>query len=324
MSTPAMPRKTFLKIAACLGLMASGGSVWSQASAPIRIIVPLAAGGGGDIVARMVGAKLQQVLNQSVAVENRPGGATTIGTDMVAKAAPDGRTLVLATSSHVVNPGLVKLPYHSVKDFSGVSLIATSPLMLVVNAKTPVRNVPEFLAYAKAQPKGLTYASSGLGGLPHLSGELLARLANLNLIHVPYKGSGPAEVDLIGGQVDLYFASPSSVMPHVKSGKLRALAVTTSTRSPAFPDLPTMSEFLPKFESGTLYSLLAPAGTPQATLDSLSNAVRKVCEMPEIKEKMAEFGATIVASSPADTMKFIEDQIALWERVIKDANIKAN
>ena len=129
---------------------------------------------------------------------------------------------------------------------------------------------------------------------------------------------------MIGGQVDLYFASPSSVMPHVKSGKLRALAVTTSTRSPAFPDLPTMSEFLPKFESGTLYSLLAPAGTPQATLDSLSNAVRKVCEMPEIKEKMAEFGATIVASSPADTMKFIEDQIALWERVIKDANIKAN
>jgi tripartite-type tricarboxylate transporter receptor subunit TctC len=305
-------------------VVAAGTSAQAQSGGNLRIVVPLAAGGGGDIVARLIAAKLQVVLNQPVIVENKPGGATVIGSDLVAKSPPDGQTLLMATSSHVVNPSLLKLPYDPVKDFAGVSLIATSPLMLVVNSKSPVKSLPEMLKHAKAQSKPLTYASSGIGGLPHLSGELFAHLAELKLTHVPYKGSAPAEVDLIGGQVDMYFASPSSAAPHIQSGKLRPLAVTTTRRSPAFPDLPTMGEHVPRFESGTFYALVAPAGTPPAVLDRLSAAVRTATEMPEVKQRMAEIGADVVASSPADTMKFLEDQIGQWEGVVKSANIKAD
>jgi tripartite-type tricarboxylate transporter receptor subunit TctC len=177
-------------------VVAAGTSAQAQSGGNLRIVVPLAAGGGGDIVARLIAAKLQVVLNQPVIVENKPGGATVIGSDLVAKSPPDGQTLLMATSSHVVNPSLLKLPYDPVKDFAGVSLIATSPLMLVVNSKSPVKSLPEMLKHAKAQSKPLTYASSGIGGLPHLSGELFAHLADLKLTHVPYKGSAPAEEDL--------------------------------------------------------------------------------------------------------------------------------
>ena len=190
--------------------------------------------------------------------------------------------------------------------------------------RPPSGRTASAIAQAKTHPNGMTFASSGLGGLPHLSGELFAHLAGLKLVHVPYKGSAPAEVDLMGGQVDMYFASPSSAAPHVQSGKLRALAVTGKARSPAFPDLPSMSEHVPKFESGTFYALVAPAGTPQATLDRLSAAVRKATEMPDVKQKMDEIGADIVASSPADTMKYLDEQIRQWEGVVKSANIKAD
>jgi tripartite-type tricarboxylate transporter receptor subunit TctC len=305
-------------------LLAAGLGAQAQQGNAIRLIVPLAAGGGGDIVARLIASKMQAVLGQPVVVENKAGGATVVGSDLVAKAPADGQTLLMATSSHVVNPSLLKLPYDPVKDFSGVSLIATSPLMLVVNSKSTAKTLPELIAQAKTHPNGMTFASSGLGGLPHLSGELFAHLAGLKLVHVPYKGSAPAEVDLMGGQVDMYFASPSSAAPHVQSGKLRALAVTGKARSPAFPDLPSMSEHVPKFESGTFYALVAPAGTPQATLDRLSAAVKKATEMPDVKQKMDEIGADVVASSPADTMKFLEEQIRQWEGVVKSANIKAD
>lgn len=302
----------------------SAGAQTDFPNRPIKLVVPLAPGGGGDIVARLVAAKLQPLLGQTVVVENRGGGASVIGSDIVAKAPADGYTLLMATSSHVINGSLIKLPYDSVKSFAGVSLIATSPLMLVVNSKFPAKSVPELIALAKSRPQGLTYASSGLGGLPHLSGELLSRSADVKLVHVPYKGSGPAESDLLGGQVDMYFASPSSAAPHVKSGGLRALAMTGNKRSAAFPDLPSMSEFYPAFDAGTLYAILAPAGTPQPILDKLSNAMRKVVEEPEVKEKFAGLGAELVGANPADTMKFIDDQIRQWDKVVKDANIKVN
>ena len=307
-----------------LVLAAGAGAQAQQQSGTLRIVVPLAPGGGGDIVARLVATKLQAVLGQPVIVENKAGGATVIGTDQVAKAPPDGQTLLMATSSHVVNPSLLKLPYDPVKDFAGVSLIATSPLMLVVNAKSPAKSLPELMQIAKAQQKPMTFASSGIGGLPHLSGELFSRLADVKLTHVPYKGSGPAELDLLGGQVDMYFASPSSAAPHVQSGKLRALAVTSTSRSHAFPDLPAMAEHVPRFESGTFYALVAPAGTPPAVLERLSAAVKKVAEMPDVQQKMAEIGADLVASSPADTMKFLESQIRQWEGVVRGANIKVD
>jgi tripartite-type tricarboxylate transporter receptor subunit TctC len=318
MACKPLTRRTFaaLALVACVGTHA-------QPAQTLRIVVPLAPGGGGDIVARLVASKLQVVLDQPVIVENKPGGATVIGSDLVAKAPADGQTLLMATSSHVVNPSLLKLPYDPVKDFAGVSLIATSPLMLVMNSKTPVKSLAELLQHAKGQDKPMTYASSGIGGLPHLSGELLGRLANLKLTHVPYKGSAPAERDLIGGQVDMFFASPSSAAPHLQSGKLRALAVTSTTRSATFPELPAMAEQVPGFESGTFYALLAPAGTPPAALERLSGAVRKATEMPDVRQKMADIGAGIVASSPGETMKFIEDQIRQWDGVVKGANIKA-
>lgn len=293
--------------------------------APIRIVVPLATGGGGDIVGRMIAGKLQEILGQPVTVENKPGGGTTIGTDLVAKSAGDGRNLVLATSSHVVNPSILpRLPFDPVKDFAGVSLIATAPLLMVINAKTPARSVTELIALAKARPNGMTFASSGIGSLPHLSGELLARLGGVRLTHVPYKGSGPAEVDLIGGQVDLFFASPASVVSHIQGGRLRALAISTGQRSPAFPDIPAVAETYPGFESGTLYALLAPAATPRPILDTLSQAVRKATEMPDVQDRLDKMGAIRVASGPAETLQFIESQIALWAQVVKDAGIKAD
>ncbi len=291
---------------------------------PIKMIVPLAAGGGGDIVARLIASKMQGLLGQSVVVENRPGGATAIGSDFVAKSPADGYTLLMATSSHVINGSLIKLPFDPVKDFSGVSLFATSPLTLAVNSKTPVKSLAELVALAKSRPQGLTYASSGLGSLPHLSGELFARSAGIKLIHVAYKGSGPAEVDLLGGQVDMYFGSPSSLAAHVKNGSLRLLATTGFKRSPAFPDLPTVGESYAGFGAETLYAILAPANTPPAVLERLNGAIRQVAQMPDVKERLSGQGADIVASSPADTMKYIDSQVRQWEKVVKDAGIKAN
>lgn len=290
---------------------------------PIKLIVPLAPGGGGDIVARMLAGKLQPLLGQPVTVENRAGGATVIGTDVVAKAPPDGYTLVLATSSHAINGTLIRLPFDPVTDFAGVSLIATSPLMLAVNPKRiPARNLAELVAMAKSAPAGLTYGSSGLGGLPHLSGELLARTASVKLIHVAYKGSGPAEVDLLGGQIDMYFGSPSSLFPHVKAGTLRLLASTGATRSGAFPDVPTLAETYPGFSAETFYCLLAPARTPQPVLDKLSTAIRRALEAPELKERLTDLGADIVGSTPAEGLKYIDTQVRQWDKVVKEAGVK--
>jgi tripartite-type tricarboxylate transporter receptor subunit TctC len=293
---------------------------------PIKLIVPLAPGGGGDIVGRLVATRLSQVLGQSVVVENRAGGATVIGTDLVARAAPDGYMLVLATSSHVINGSMVKLPFDPVKDFSGVCLMATSPLTLAVNPKKmPVNTLQELVEYAKSRPQGLTYGSSGLGGLPHLSGELLARVAKIPLVHVPYKGSGPAEQDLLGGQIDMYFGSPSSLMPHVKAGTLRLLATTGEKRAPAFPDLPTVSEVYPAFGGAeTFYAVLAPANMPAPVIEKLNASIRQVLAAPEVRDRLASLGADVVGSSPAETLKYIDTQVRQWDKLVKEAGIKAS
>jgi tripartite-type tricarboxylate transporter receptor subunit TctC len=290
---------------------------------PIKLIVPLAPGGGGDIVARLIAAKIGPVLGQTVVVENRAGGATVIGTDLVAKAAPDGYTLVLATSSHAINGSLIKLPFDPVKDFTGVSLIATSPLMLTVNPKkVPARSLAELIALAKSRPEGLTYASSGLGSLPHLSGELLARTAGVKLLHIAYKGSAPAEADLLGGQIDMYFGSPSSLLAHVKSGALLMIASTGSKRSAAFPNVPTMAETYPGLSAETFYLVLAPAGTPAPVVEKLSAAIRGAVEAQDMKDRLADLGAEPVGSSPADGLKYIDAQVRQWRAVVKEAGIK--
>lgn len=291
---------------------------------PLKLVVPLAPGGGGDVIGRLVAGKMVELLGQPMVVENRAGGATIIGSEHVARSAPDGYTLLLATSSHVLNGSLYKLPFDPVGDFVGISLIATSPLILVVNPKVPANSVAELIALAKAKPGELSFASSGIASMPHLSGELLNRMAGINTIHVPYKGSGPAEVDLLGGQVTMFFASPASAVGHVKSGKLRAVAVSGAKRSPAFPDIPSLAETLPGFDTGTLYAVLAPAGTPAPIVEKLSAAFLKAIELPDVKERLTTVGADIVAGSPADTMRYIQAQIDQWDKVIKEAGIKVD
>ena len=292
---------------------------------PIKLIVPLAAGGGGDIVGRLIAARMQPSLGQPVVVENRAGGATVIGTDLVAKAQADGYTLVLATSSHVINGSLVKLPFDPVKDFAGVSLVATSPLMLAVNPKRlTVNSLRELVDLAKSRPEGLTFGSSGVGSLPHLSGEMLARSADIKLIHVAYKGSAPAEADLLGGQIDMYFGSPSSLLPHVRAGTLRMLVSTGGRRSGSFPETPTLSETYPSLAAETFYTILAPAATPPAALQRLHAAVRHALETPGTRERLNELGADVVGSAPAETLQYIDIQVRQWERVVKAAGIKAD
>lgn len=290
---------------------------------PVRLVVPLATGGGGDHVARYLAPHLQKQLHQPVVVDNRPGGATVIGSATVANAEPDGYTLLLATSSHTINSNFVSLPFDPHKDFKGVSLLATSPLVLTVNPKkTDVNSLEELLDLARTKPNGLTYASSGLGGLPHLSGELLSLLADVKLLHVPYRGGGPAEADLLSGQVDMYFGSPSSMMPHVKVGNLRMIASTGAERSDAFNHVPTLSESFPGNAAETYYAILAPAGTPDAVIERLYEAVVTVLKDEGVRKGLSELGVIIVGASPSETMAYLQTQASQWQRVVKDSGIK--
>lgn len=292
-------------------------------SQPVRLVVPLAPGGGGDVVARYLAPHLQKQLGLPVIVDNRPGGATVIGTDIVAKSPPDGHTLLLATSSHTINKNFVSLPFDPLQDFRGVSLVATSPLVLTVNpARTDVHTLQELLDLVRSKPKGMTYASSGLGGLPHLSGELLAQLADVTLLHVPYKGSGPAELDLLSGHVDMYFGSPSSMMPHVKAGNLRMIASTGAERSPAFDHVPTLSETFPGNGAETFYAILAPAGTLDPVIEQLHEAVIAVLQDEEIRKGLSDLGVIIVGSSPENAMAYLEAQTSQWERLVAARGIE--
>lgn len=289
---------------------------------PIRLIVPLAPGGGGDIVARQLAAGASEILGQPMVVDNKPGGSTIIGTSEAARAAPDGYTLVMATSSHVINPSIRQLPFDAVKDFVGVSLIATTPALLVVPPKFPANTVQELIDLAKKQPGVLTFGSSGVASSPHLSGEFFNLKAGTNIRHVPYKGMGPALTDLIGGHVTMVFSSAVSAMPLVQSGKLKALGTSGTTRSKAFSNIPAIAETLPGYQSQIFYVILAPKGTPQPILDKLNQAISKVATKPDFANKILQTGGEVVAGSPKQALQFIEDQVAEYKDIIKKANIK--
>ena len=289
---------------------------------PIRLIVPLAPGGGGDIVARQIAAGATELLGQPMVVDNKPGGSTIIGTSDAARAAPDGYTLLMATSSHVVNPGIRQLPFDAVKDFVGVSLVATTPALLVVPPNFPANNVQELIDLAKKQPGVLTFGSSGIASSPHLSGELFNLKAGTNIRHVPYKGMGPALTDLIGGHVTMVFSSAVSAMPLVQSGKLKAIATTGPKRSKAFGDMPAIAETLSGYQSQIFYVILAPAGTPPAILDKLNQAISKVAMTPDFVEKIVQTGGEVIAGSPQEAIQFIADQVAEYKDLIKKANIQ--
>ncbi|HZP79205.1 MAG TPA: tripartite tricarboxylate transporter substrate binding protein [Pseudolabrys sp.] len=293
---------------------------------PVRVIVPWPPGGGTDIFARAIAQKLQESLGQPFPVENRPGVAGNLGATLVAKAAPDGYTIVIATITLATNPALYKtLEFDATKDLAGITLIAGVPHMLVVNPSLPVHNVKELIALARQKPGKLTYASAGVGSPFQIAAELFKQSAGVNILHVPYKGGGPAVADVIGDHVDMTFANLMAVLPQARAGQVRALGVTSAKRSPAAPDVPTIAEQgLPGYDFTSWFGALAPAGTPQPIIDKLNAEIVKALKTPEISKQLSSQGADLVASTPQAFDAYLKSETAKWSKVIKSAGIQAN
>lgn len=293
---------------------------------PLRIIVPQSAGGSTDLTARLVAQKLSDALGQPVVVDNRPGAGSIIGTDLVAKATPDGYTILVVASSITINPSLYKkLPFDPVRDLAPITQLSAFPNILVVHPAVPVKTVQELMALAKAKPGQLNYGSSGSGTGTHLSAELFKSMTGVDMVHVPYKGGGPAVTALIGGQVQLNFATIPSVLPHVRAGKLRAVAVTTLKRSSAAPEVPTIAESgVPGYDHGPWNGMLAPAKTPKAIIARLNAEVAKIVHLPEAKAVLVHEGAEPVGNAAEAFAAIIRAETVKWEKVIRAAGIKAD
>lgn len=290
---------------------------------PITLVVTYPPGGGADAMARLIGPKMGEALGQTVVIENKPGAGGQIGAAAVAKAAPDGYTLMLDASSFSVNPSLYpKLPYDSAKAFQPVGVIALFPNVVLVNANFPAKNIAELMGAAGKSKNAVSFASSGNGSAQHLAGALFESSAKVDMVHVPYKGGGPALNDVIGGQVPLFFGNLASTLQHVQSGKLRALAVTSGTRSPILPDVPTLSESgLKGTEIYEWNAVFSPANTPEPVMKKLAAAFQQALESPEVKARIAQLGGEIQKGNPEQAKKFIDQQTSLWQRVIKERNI---
>ncbi|MCE2949332.1 MAG: tripartite tricarboxylate transporter substrate binding protein [bacterium] len=307
-----------------LGQTPKGGEAWP--ARPVRFIVPFAPGAANDLIARALSSKLSEVWNQSVVVDNRPGGNTVIGSEIVARAAPDGYTLLQTGLAHVLNPSVIaKLPYDSVRDFSMIGLTGQSPFVLVVNTSLPVKSVKDLVALARAKSGTLAYGSTGAGGTSHLMGELLKSMAGIDVIHVPYKGLAPALTDVIGGQIQFSFGSWSTVGPFVTAGKLRAIAVTSEKRSAITPDLPTISESGFKgYDATPWWGIVGPGGMPRPLLSRLNGDLNKAMESAEMKERFGRQGIEIVTSTPEAFAALIKSEIVRWGKIVKTAGIKAD
>lgn len=292
---------------------------------PVRLIIPYPPGGAGDIVGRMLGSGLSAAFGQQLVSDNRGGGGQIIATQIAANAAPDGHTLFLASATHAINPALRdKLPYDTLQDFAPVTLVAQSPLVFVAHASLKATSIKELIAAARAQPGRINYASSGPGTGGHMSVELLKSLTGIELVHIPYKGAGPALVDVVGGQVQMICTSPLPAMPHVKAGRLRALGMTSLERSPAHLDVPTVAETVPGYQSTLWYALLAPAGTPPAVIRRVHGDAVKVLNDAQMRDQLLKLGATPVANTPQQLQAFIGEEIARWKKLVKQAGIKLN
>ena len=292
---------------------------------PIRVIVPFAPGGNVDITARLMAPGLQEALGQPVVVENKPGAGGTIGADAVAKSAPDGYTLLMGSNSTFsVAPSLYpKNPYNPLADFAPVAMIASAPFVLVVNPGVAAKDARELVALAKASPGKLTMSSAGTGSSNHLVGELFQEISGARFTHIPYKGSGQALTDLMGGQVNLHFDQITSAASHIQGGKLRALLVTAPQRVPMLPDVPTATEAgYPSFEATNVTGLIAPAGTPREIVDKLNAAVQKIIAQPAIRAKFADIGAQTTGGTPEQFGAYIREDLAKWTRIVKDANVR--
>ena len=311
--------------ALALAVLVNDAGAQAYPQKPIHIIVPVAAGGIADVFSRIIGVKLTEVWGQPVIVENKPGGGGNIGADYVAKSPPDGYTLVMGyVGSHAVNPSLFKvMPYDPLKDFVPVALVIEAEGLLAVNpAVLPIRTVPELIALAKAQPGKLSYSSGGIGTASHLAGELFKSMAKVEMVHVPYKGNVPSITDLIGGQVSLSFATMPTVLPHMRSGKLRGIAVIGSERAVAVPELPTVAETVPGFSVNNWIGLFAPAGTAADIVNKLNVEVLKIMESPEVQKRMESEGARFSRKSPEEFGRFVRAESVKWAKVLKDAGIQ--
>lgn len=294
--------------------------VWP--SKPIKFIVPFAAGGVADVVTRAVTPKLSEALGQPIVVENKGGAGGTLGTSQGAKAAPDGYTFVVPAASHTTTPSLyTKLDFDPVKDFAAVTQIAAVPYLLVVPSSSPMMTLADFISNAKANPGKLTFGSAGNGSSNHLAGELLASAIGAPLVHVPYKGSAPALVDLLGGQITFMFDTINTSTGHIKGGKLRALGVGTTKRSKLMPDVPPIADTIPGFEAATWVGLLAPAGTPKEIVARMQQEIARVVNSPEVQQKLSTSGAEPVASTPEQFGAYIASEVQKWDRVVKQAKI---
>jgi tripartite-type tricarboxylate transporter receptor subunit TctC len=323
-----LPRRNFLHLAAgAAALPAVSRIAWAQAypTRPVRIVVTFPAGSTSDILARLIGQWLQDRLGQPFVIENRPGAGGTIGTEAVVRASPDGYTLLLIAGAHTVNATLYdKLSFNFIRDIAPVAGISRETSAMVVNSSFGTKTVPDFIAYAKANPGKINMASAGNGAPSHVAGELFKMMTGVNLTHVPYRGSPPALTDLLGGQVQVYFATLTSSIEYVRASKLRALAVTTATRSEALPDVPTLGEFVPGYEASAVWGLGAPRNTPAEVIDKLNLEVNAGLADPKIKVRLAEFGGAALPGLPVDFAQIIADETEKWGKVIRAANIKAD
>ena len=322
-----LPRRNFLHLAAgAAALLAASRVAWAQAypsRGPVRLIVGAPAGGGFDITARLMSQWLSERLGQSFVIENRPGAGGSIATETVVRAAPDGYTLLLVTAANAISTSLYeKLNFNLTRDIAPVAGITRMPEVMVANLSVPSRTVSEFIAYAKANPGKINMASGGNGTPSHVAGELFKMMASVDLVHVPYRGTAPALTDLHGGQVQVTFSGMASVIEYIRAGRLRALAVTTATRSDALPDIPTVDEFLPGYEASIWFGLGAPKATPTEIVDKLNKEVNAALADSKMKARLADLGGAVLPGSPADFAKLIAEEIEKWGKVVKFAGIK--
>lgn len=325
------PRRHWLALAAALGLslalpvQAQGPQADGWPARPVKLVVGYAAGGATDVIARLVAVKLGERLGQPVVVDNRAGANSNVGAEVVAKSPPDGYTLYVFTIANTINASLYgKLGYDPQKDFEPIGLIAKIPNILVVNNQLPVRSVADYVRFAKESKDGITFASSGSGSSIHLSGEMFKMQTQLNMLHVPYKGSAPAVTDLLGGQVQSMFDNTPSALPHVQAGRLRAIAITSTQRSPLLPDVPTVAESgFPGFDVQSWFGLAAPAGTPRPVIDRVNTALNQVLAEPDMRRRLQEMAATPVPGTPEQMRSFSAGEVQRWREVVKASGAKA-
>ena len=322
-----LPRRCFLHLAAgaaVVPFISRIASAQSYPARPVRLILQTAPGGSADVLARLIGQWLSERLGQPFVIDNRPGAAGNIGTESVVHAAPDGYTLLIIASNNAINASLYdKLNFDFLRDIVPVAGIMRAPMVMEVNAASPIKSIPEFIAYAKANPGKMNFGSGGIGFATHMAGELFKAMTGVNMVHLPYRGQAPALTDLLGGRMQTIFDPVSSSLAHIRAGELRPLAVTTSTRSEALPDVPAMGDFVPGYEASIWFGVGAPKDTPAEVTAKLNSEINAGLANPRLKSQLADMGGTAFAASPADLGKFIAEEIQKWAKVVQVAGVKA-